>query len=59
MLKFEKYSQNIKNKEAQLNDELIIGEEETLLLTPINKGFPKFVKEFNVFLKEIIKELKM
>jgi len=59
MLKFEKYQQNIKNKETQLNDELIIGEEETLLLAPINKGFPKFIKEFNVFLKEIIKELKM
>ena len=57
MLKFEKYSQNIKNKETQLNDELIIKDEETLLLTPISKDFPKFVKEFNVFLKEAIKEI--
>src|SRR3990167_4273155 len=59
MLKFEKYNQNIKNKETQLNEEFILGEEEALMLTPIDKGFPKFVKEFNVFLREIIKELKI
>ncbi len=59
MLKFEKYSQNIKNKETQLSDNLILGEEEALMLTPIDKGFPKFLKEFNVFLKEIIQELKL
>ena len=59
MLKFEKYNQNIKNKETQLNEEFILGEEEALILTPIGKGFPKFVKEFNLFLKEIIKELKI
>lgn len=59
MLKFEKYTQNIKNKEAQFKNELILGEEEALLLTLIDKGFPKFVKEFNDFLKEIIRELKL
>lgn len=59
MLKFEKYGQNIKNKETQLKDELILGEEEALLLTPIGKGFPKFVKEFNLFLIGIIKELEI
>jgi len=59
MLKFEKYQQNIKNKETQINDDLILGEEEALILTPIDKGFPKFLKEFNIFLKEIIKELKL
>ena len=59
MLKFEKYNQNIKNKETQLKKELILGEEEALLLTSIDKGFPEFVKEFNIFLKEIIKELKI
>ena len=59
MLKFEKYAQNIKNKETQLNEELILGEEEALMLTPIDKGFPKFLKEFDVFLKEIIKDLKI
>ncbi|MBI2672122.1 nucleotidyl transferase AbiEii/AbiGii toxin family protein [Candidatus Woesearchaeota archaeon] len=57
MLKFEKYEQNIKNKETQLNDELILGEEEALMLIPLDKGFPKFVKEFNVFLRGIIKKL--
>ncbi len=59
MLKFEKYTLNIKNKEIQLKDDLILGEEEALMLTPIDKGFPKFLKEFNVFLREIIKELKI
>ena len=59
MLKFEKYNQNIKNKETQLNEEFILGEEEALMLTPIDKGFDKFLKEFNQFLKEIIKELKI
>ncbi len=59
MLKFEKYTLNIKNKETQLNDDLILGEEEALMLTPIDKGFPKFLKEFDIFLREIIKELKI
>lgn len=59
MLKFEKYDQNIKNKETQLNDNLILGEEEALMLTPIDKSFPKFLKEFNLFLMKIIKELKI
>ena len=59
MLKFEKYTQNIKNKKTQINDDFILGEEETLMLTPIDKGFPKFIKEFNLFLMEIIKEMKI
>jgi len=59
MLKFEKDSLNIKNKETQLNEEFILGEEEVLMLAPIDKGFPKFVKDFNLFLREIIKELKI
>ena len=59
MLKFEKYTLNIKNKETQLNEEFILGEEEALMLIPIDKGFPKFLKEFDVFLREIIKELKI
>ena len=59
MLKFEKYNQNLKNKENQLNEDLILGEEEALMLTPIDKSFPKFLKEFNLFLMEIIKELKL
>jgi predicted nucleotidyltransferase component of viral defense system len=59
MLKFEKYTLNIKNKETQLNNDLILGEEEALMLTPIDKGFPKFLKEFNVFLREILKDLKI
>lgn len=58
MLRFEKYQQNIKNKENQLDEEFILGDEETLLLTQINPDFPKFVKKFNIFLKEIIKELE-
>ena len=59
MLKFEKYTLNIKNKEAQLDNDLILGEEEALMLIPIDKSFPKFLKEFNVFLREIIQELNL
>jgi len=59
MLMFEKYSQNIKNKKDQLNDKLILDEEEALMLTPIGKSFPKFLKKFDIFLKEIIRELKL
>jgi len=59
VLKFGKYSQNIKNKETQLNDDLILGEEEILMLIPIDKGFPEFLKELNVFLKEIMNDLKL
>jgi predicted nucleotidyltransferase component of viral defense system len=57
MLKFEKYNQNIKNKETQLKEDFIVGEEEALLLTPIGKDFPKFVKEFNLFLAGVIRDL--
>lgn len=59
MLKFEKYNQNLKNRETQLKEDLVLGEEEALLLTPIDKDFPKFIKEFNLFLMEIIKEMKI
>ena len=59
MLKFEKYTLNIKNKETQLKDDFILGEEEALMLTPIDKSFPKFLKEFDIFLREITKELKI
>ena len=59
MLKFEKYTQNLKNRETQLKEDLVLGEEEALLLTPIDKDFPKFIKEFNLFLMEIIKEMKI
>jgi predicted nucleotidyltransferase component of viral defense system len=58
MLKFEKYGINIKNKEAQLDENVVLGEEETLLLSKIEEGFDRFLEEFNVFLKEIILELK-
>lgn len=59
MLKFEKYSENIKNKENQINEELILREEEALILIPIGAGFPQFLKKFDVFLKEVIRELKL
>lgn len=58
MLRFEKYTQNIKNKESQLSEESILSEENALILKPLNKSFPGFLKEFNIFLREIIKELK-
>ncbi len=59
MLRFEKYGENIKNKEEQLKENLIIGQEEALLLKPIRKGFPEFLKEFNGFLFDIIEESKI
>ena len=49
----------MKNKETQLRGDFILGEEEALMLTPIDKEFPKFLKGFNVFLKEIINDLKL
>ena len=58
MLKFEKYNLNMKNKETQLRGDFILGEEEALMLTPIDKEFPKFLKGFNVFLKEIIESFE-
>ena len=59
MLKFEKYSQNIKNKEKQLGEDFILGEEEALILIPLDRGFPKFIKDFNVFLMEIVKAISL
>ncbi|PIN91425.1 hypothetical protein COU57_00675 [Candidatus Pacearchaeota archaeon CG10_big_fil_rev_8_21_14_0_10_32_14] len=59
MLKFEKYTLNIKNKEFQLKNKLILGDEENFMLRPLDKSFPKFLKEFDIFLKEIIKGLKI
>jgi predicted nucleotidyltransferase component of viral defense system len=59
MLKFEKYSQNIKNKETQLKEEFILGEEETLLLTSIDKSFANFVKDFKIFLVKTIEEIRL
>jgi len=56
MLKFEKYQQNIKSKEVQLNERLILGDEEKLLLIPLDKDFPKFMKRFKLFLKGIANE---
>ena len=58
-LKFEKYTEHIKNKETQLKDDIILEGEEALMLVPIGRGFPKFVKEFNIFLKEMAKELNL
>lgn len=58
MLKFDKYSENIKNKETQLDNEIILGEEEALILAPIDEDFPKFLIELNIFLREILRELK-
>lgn len=49
-LRFEKYSRNFR---AYGWKRLVIGEEEKLLLRPINKGFEDFLKKFETFLDEL------
>jgi len=55
MLKFEKYAANLEEKSRQASW-IRVGEEKYLLLKEIY-GYEKFIKEFDVFLKRIAKEL--
>ncbi len=54
MLRYEKYRRNIKDK---IEETEILHEEEKILLIPLSKEFPHFLKKFNLFLQELIKEL--
>lgn len=54
MLRYQKYRQNVGKKAKELD---ILGEEERILLTPLGKDFPPFLKKFNLFLQEVIKEI--
>lgn len=57
MLKFKRFKQNLKAKEQELKAAFALGEEEKLLLKPVEKGFNKFLDDFYPFLKDIIKQL--
>ena len=59
MMKFEKYNQNIKSKEAQLKEEFILDQGNALMLMPLDRGFDEFMKNLNLFLTEIIQELNL
>ncbi len=54
MLRYENYQRNIKDK---IEAAEILLEEETILLIPLPKGFPFFLRKFNLFLQELVKEL--
>ena len=58
MLKYEKYSINIKAKTQQLDDDFALGKEKNLLLIPIPTEFDNFLKEFKLFLKSIISAIE-
>ncbi len=55
MLRYEKHIQNL--KEFQL-EKFVIGEEEKLLLKPIDKGLYDFMSDFRIFLAAIAEEIK-
>lgn len=54
MFKYEKYRRNIKEKTEEA---VILNEEEKILLIPLSKEFPRFLRKFNLFLQELVKEL--
>lgn len=55
MLRYEKYLQNLRNFNLE---KFVIGEEEKLMLKPVDKGFPEFLKKFHIFLVDLVNELK-
>ena len=55
MLRYEKYLQNLRDFQLE---EFVLGEEEKLMLKPIDKGFREFITNFNAFLTELADELK-
>ncbi|MEK6983484.1 MAG: nucleotidyl transferase AbiEii/AbiGii toxin family protein [Nanoarchaeota archaeon] len=55
MLRYRKYLQNLRDFQLE---KFVLGEEEKLVLKPVDKEFPEFIKEFHVFLIELVNELK-
>lgn len=55
--KYGKYTTNIKNKDFSHLDKLILGEEEQLLIGPIQRGFENFLKKFKISLEGLLKDL--
>ncbi len=54
MLRYEKYRRNIKDR---FEEKTVLLKEEKITLIPLSNEFPPFLKRFNPFLQEVIKEL--
>lgn len=57
MLKYEKYSDNLKTKSKQFEEDFMLGKEENLLLISLPSKFDDFLKDFKIFLGKIIEEI--
>ncbi|MBU1199300.1 MAG: nucleotidyl transferase AbiEii/AbiGii toxin family protein [Nanoarchaeota archaeon] len=55
MMRYDKYVQNINDFRF---DKFVLGEEEKILLKPLDKGFEAFLKENSSFLLELIESIK-
>lgn len=55
MLRYDKYVQNLKNFKMR---KFVLGEEEKLMLMPLERGFEEFLSLTHVFLNELTDELK-
>lgn len=58
MLKYEKYLENIQNKNLELLDKFILGDESKLMIKEAPEGFDQFVKEFRVVLNAVKTKIK-
>ncbi|HIH21640.1 MAG TPA: nucleotidyl transferase AbiEii/AbiGii toxin family protein [Candidatus Diapherotrites archaeon] len=56
MLKYLKYSQNLESKKFE--EKVNLGQEESLIITPLNKGFPEFAEKTLKQLNKLIEEMK-
>ncbi len=59
MLKYEKYSENIQNKNLEFLDKFVIGDENNLMIKEMPEGFDKFVKEFKAVLTAVKEKIKI
>ncbi len=58
MLKFEKYSENIQNKNLELLDKFVLGDESKLMIKEIPESFNTFLKDFKVILNDVKEKIK-
>ena len=54
MMRYDKYIQNLKDFKLE---KFVLGDEEKLMLIPLDKGFEEFLKEIHQFLSDIIKRI--
>ena len=54
MMQYEKYVKNLQDFNLE---KLVLGEEEKIMLIPVEKGFKTFIKEFHSFLNELYRAL--